>query len=93
MMDISDGLVLDTYRIAKASGVRISLDPEAGLDDHALYGGEDHGLLATFPPGVTPPEGFRPVGVVEEGSPGVSHEGVDLDAQAGGWDPFRNLAQ
>ena len=93
MMDISDGLVLDAYRIAKASGVRISLDPEAGLDDHSLYGGEDHGLLATFPPGVTPPEGFRPVGVVEEGSPGVSLEGVELDAQAGGWDPFRNLAQ
>jgi thiamine-monophosphate kinase len=91
MMDISDGLVLDASRIGKASGVRVELDP--GLDEHALYGGEDHGLLATFPSSLTPPEGFRRVGVVSEGAPGVFLEGRELDAHAGGWDPFRNRAQ
>jgi thiamine-monophosphate kinase len=91
MMDISDGLVLDASRIARASGVRIQLDP--GLDEYALYGGEDHGLLATFPTTITPPEGFRRVGVALEGAPGVFLGDTELDAQAGGWDPFRNRAQ
>jgi thiamine-monophosphate kinase len=93
MMDISDGLVLDAFRMAKASGVRVELATDAGLDDDALTGGEDHGLLATFPPSVTLPEGFRPVGVIGEGEPGVFLGGQELDATVGGWDPFRNLAQ
>jgi thiamine-monophosphate kinase len=93
MMDISDGLVLDAFRMAKASGVRVELATDAGLDDDALTGGEDHGLLATFPPSVPLPEGFRPVGVIGEGEPGVFLGGQELDATAGGWDPFRNLAQ
>ena len=93
MMDISDGLVLDASRIAKASGVRVEFDSSAGLDEHALYGGEDHGLLATFPPSATLPEGFRAIGVVTAGDPGVFLGNRELDAQSGGWDPFRNLAQ
>ncbi len=93
MMDISDGLVMDAFRIATASAVRLELDPDADLDDHALYGGEDHGLLATFPDSVTPPEGFRAIGRVRAGEPGVFLGGRELDAQAGGWDPFKNLAQ
>jgi thiamine-monophosphate kinase len=93
MMDISDGLVLDASRMAKASGVRVELASDAGLEDDALYGGEDHGLLATFAASVTPPEGFRPVGVIREGEPGVFLGDQELDARAGGWDPFRNLAQ
>lgn len=91
MMDISDGLVLDSSRIAHASGVRVELDP--GLDEHALYGGEDHGLLATFPNASSVPEGFRRVGVVTEGTPGVFVDDQELDAHAGGWDPFRARAQ
>ena len=93
MMDISDGLVLDASRLAKASAVQVVLDPRAGLDEDALYGGEDHGLLATFPSSHTPPEGFRQVGVIREGTPGVFLGERELDAQAGGWDPFRNRAQ
>ena len=93
MMDISDGLVLDASRVAKASAVQVVLDPHAGLDEDALYGGEDHGLLATFPSSHTPPEGFRQVGVIREGTPGVFLGERELDAQAGGWDPFRNRAQ
>ena len=93
MMDISDGLVLDASRLAKASAVQVVLDPHAGLDEDALYGGEDHGLLATFTSSHTPPEGFRQVGVIREGTPGVFLGERELDAQAGGWDPFRNRAQ
>ena len=93
MMDISDGLVLDASRLAKASAVQVVLDPHAGLDEDALYGGEDHGLLATFPSSHTPPEGFRQVGAIREGTPGVFLGERELDAQAGGWDPFRNRAQ
>ena len=54
MMDVSDGLVLDASRLAAASGVTIDLDasaPRARIASAALTGGEDHALLATFPPG------------------------------------------
>lgn len=90
MMDISDGLVLDATRMAKASRVAIVLDPAYPWDSDALTGGEDHGLLATFPPGATIPEGFVPIGhVLEPGdTPGVTLEGWDLDATRPGWDPF-----
>lgn len=90
MMDISDGLVQDARRIAQASGVVIRLDESLADDDHALFGGEDHGLLATFPQEVTPPEGFRVIGVVEQvvDTPGVVVQGRDLSTQRGGWDPF-----
>lgn len=90
MMDISDGLVLDATRIARASGVVLRLEDALAGDNAALFGGEDHGLLATFPSGVTPPAGFRVVGVVEEAlsEPGVVLEGVDWGDQRGGWDPF-----
>ncbi|MEB0307591.1 thiamine-phosphate kinase, partial [Cryobacterium sp. 10I1] len=57
MMDLSDGLFIDAGRLAKASGVGIdfaadSLGDSVGL---ALGGGEDHGLLATFPAGAVLP--------------------------------------
>ena len=93
MMDISDGLVLDATRMAQASGVVIRLDQKLAGDEHALFGGEDHGLLATFPPGVTPPEGFVPIGVVEavSGEPEVLIDGIDLSQLRGGWDPFHDF--
>jgi hypothetical protein len=80
MMDISDGLVLDATRMATASGVVMRLDTKLAGDKDALFGGEDHGLLATFPPTVTPPEGFVVIGVVEAPTtaPEVLIEGVDL---------------
>ena len=93
MMDISDGLVLDASRLAHASGVSIELDAAAGLDEDALAGGEDHGLLATFPPDAAIPEGFRLIGHVGPGEPGVFLAGQQLNPHAGGWDPFVNRAQ
>ena len=53
-----------------------------------LTGGEDHGLLATFPPGIDLPRGFVPVGRVDAtGEPGVV---VDGEPYVGvpGWDHF-----
>ncbi|MFN3406979.1 MAG: thiamine-phosphate kinase [Caldimicrobium sp.] len=54
-IDISDGLLLDLYRICQASGVSAEIDETlipiakgATLYD-ALYGGEDYALLFTVP--------------------------------------------
>jgi thiamine-monophosphate kinase len=52
----------------------------------AVTGGEDHGLLAAFPPGATLPGGFRPIGVVREGA-GLLVGGTPFD-ERGGWDPY-----
>jgi thiamine-monophosphate kinase len=90
MMDISDGLLMDATRMATASGVIIELAPDYPWDEASLMGGEDHGLLATFPAGATLPDGFVVIGTIREATaaPGVSLEGVDLGSQPGGWDPF-----
>lgn len=88
MLDLSDGLALDARRVAEASGVSIDLDPGALGDDPvtALTGGEDHGLLACFPAGTSLPGGFRPVGLVRDGS-GLLVGGRPF-VERGGWDPY-----
>lgn len=86
MLDLSDGLAIDARRIADASGVVIDLDAAAVGSPEALAGGEDHALLATFPPGTTLPGGFRPIGTVGEGS-GLTVDGREY-AERGGWDPY-----
>ena len=93
MMDISDGLVLDASRMAIASGVDIELDARYANDDDALFGGEDHGLLATFPATTELPEGFYEVGRVTGASknPRVVVPGRDLTGRLGGWDPFHDF--
>lgn len=90
MMDVSDGLSLDAGRMASASDVTIDFDRDALGDDPALAlaGGEDHALLATFPPGAVP-DGFRVVGTVRSrGADGVLCDGEPVDAA--GWDPYRD---
>ncbi|WP_146364523.1 thiamine-phosphate kinase [Arthrobacter yangruifuii] len=102
MLDVSDGLVRDAGRIARASGVAINLDAgylasrvaalasaaaRLGADPlgWVLGGGEDHGLLAAFPPDAALPEGFVRIGQVAAG------EGVTVGGQAPstiGWDHF-----
>lgn len=66
-MDVSDGLLIDTGRLARASGVAIELERAAiptsahyrarrGDDlDAALTGGEDYVLVFTAPPDRPPP--------------------------------------
>lgn len=109
MLDVSDGLVKDSGRIARASGVQIHLDETAvdalaapllpvarllltivehneGAESPAslarafvLGGGEDHGLLATFPAEV--PEGFTILGSCRVDRAGRAHS---ADPLAGG---------
>ncbi|HEU4848965.1 MAG TPA: thiamine-phosphate kinase [Terrimesophilobacter sp.] len=89
MLDLSDGLAKDAARVADASGVSIDFDSSAlGNDPElALGGGEDHSLLATFPPGVDLPGGFRRVGaVVSADASRILLDGVPHPAT--GWDPF-----
>lgn len=93
MIDLSDGLVRDAGRVARASDVVIALDSaalatdldalrphvgdEAALDS-VLGGGEEHSLLACFPPYVPLPPPWRIIGQVEPASrPG----GTPSDAQ------------
>ena len=83
MLDLSDGLALDAARIAAASRVALAL---VGLTPQEFTGGEDHSLLATFPPTTALPGGFRQIGVVAEGR-GITLDGVD--AERAGWDPYR----
>ena len=93
MMDVSDGLLLDATRMAEASDVSIDCDPAVVVDSAWLSGGEDHGLLACFPPHATLPEGFHPIGRVVQHTPGaprVSVGGLAPDTQRGGWDPYRD---
>lgn len=101
MIDVSDGLVRDLGRVARASGLRVELDGSAltqaadgaltialGAEDarrQVLSGGEEHSLVATFPPGRVP-TGWRLLGVCAEG------EGVLVDGEepaVAGWDHFR----
>lgn len=108
MLDVSDGLLRDAGRLARASGVGLDLSPEALTQDVAalapaaalagadpwawvLGGGEDHGMLATFPPDVALPAPFRAIGTVTSDSSAgeVLVGGAAPDVASVGWDHFR----
>lgn len=90
MIDTSDGLALDSRRVAAASGVALDLHSAAVGSRLALDGGEDHSLLATFPQGAELPGGFRVIGRVVAGA-GVLVDGQPYAAR-GGWDPYTDWA-
>lgn len=91
MCDVSDGLLRDAGTLAVASGVRIVLDssrfpvPDVLRDvgtamsldplSWIFTGGDDHALLACFPPETDLPAPWREVGLVADGS-GVAVHGL-----------------
>ncbi|MGM0384672.1 MAG: thiamine-phosphate kinase [Actinomycetota bacterium] len=101
MMDVSDGLLRDAGRLARASGVTldVGLPVDERLAEIAAVlgtdpltwvagGGEDHGLLATFAPDEVPP-GFETIGrVLGRGEHEVLVDGA-APTLAIGWDHFR----
>lgn len=95
MMDVSDSLSLDASRLGRASGVSLDLSSSALLAcgggcslEEILTGGEDHGLLATFPEGALLPAGFRAIGVVKARSSDLLVDSTPTSPR--GWDPYRN---
>lgn len=75
VMDLSDGLLTDAERLARASGVRLEIElsdlprhPEA-TQDEAVSGGEDYELLIVGPG--PPPFPAHRIGVASAGEPGV----------------------
>ena len=107
MIDVSDGLLADLGHVATASQVVIDLHSPAldvpsrlvdvgaalGTDPRhwLLAGGDDHALVATFPPDVLLPFGWTRIGAVL--SPGAAEPAVLVDGRPyeggpGGWDHF-----
>jgi len=76
MMDLSDGLLLDAARMARASGCTIALDAASlltltppGRFDEALRWGDDYQLLLTGPDGLDLQFGVKKIGIVQEAGP------------------------
>jgi thiamine-monophosphate kinase len=105
MLDISDGLLRDGGRMARASGVVIEIDPAAvavdvealtealgaeAARDCVLSGGEEHSLLATFPAGEVA-AGWRVIGTVRAPGPGEAPRILvgGVVVTHTGWDHFR----
>jgi thiamine-monophosphate kinase len=72
MMDVSDGLLIDAWRMAEASGVSLAIDsaaaPIAAPEERrldALRWGDDYELLFALPAGTEPPVAATRIGTVE----------------------------
>ena len=95
MMDVSDGLLLDAWRMADASQVSLAIDgaaaPIAAPEERrfdALRWGDDYELLFTLRPGIEPPIPATRIGAVEtrgfvplflDGEPIANSEGLGYE--------------
>jgi thiamine-monophosphate kinase len=98
MIDVSDGLLADVGHLAEASGVGVDVRTSSfeiaeplqavgaalGADPlrFILAGGDDHGLVATYPAGTLLPTGWMRIGEVVEGS-GVTVDGAAWEGPTG----------
>lgn len=88
---LSELAALCAERVAQRDGGR------AIMRRWILSGGEDHGLVATFPAGTELPGGFRHIGVVDtvvatNDSSLISIDGNEVST-VGGWESFNHVAQ
>lgn len=89
MMDVSDGLLLDAWRMAQASGVTLALDRGAipvadpGRAAECLRWGDDYQLLFTAPAGATLPVAATAIGHVAAGPAALLLDGSPLNPQDG----------
>ncbi len=102
MVDVSDGLLADLGHVATASGVSVDLRSDAFTIDEPLQavaaatgadplgfvltGGDDHALVATFPPEVTLPDHWTVIGSVSdpvEDTPAMTVDGAPYDGPPG----------
>ncbi len=104
LIDVSDGLLADLGHIARASGVTLDVHTAAfevaepqkavaaaiGGGDPLLFqltGGDDHALVGAFDAGSVPP-GWRVIGAVAAGDPGVLVDGAPWAGDTTGWQHF-----
>lgn len=91
MMDLSDGLLLDAARMARAAGVMLAIEsaavPIATPEERrgeALRWGEDYQLLFTLPAGASPPvEAFRIGQAVPASTAPIMLDGLPLSEADG----------
>ncbi|QZH75165.1 MAG: thiamine-phosphate kinase [Erythrobacter sp.] len=99
MMDVSDGLLLDAFRMAEASEVSIAIDSSAvpvadpARRHECLTWGDDYELLFTLPAKTFPPVPATRIGTVEprgfaplfvDGEPATNAEGLGYLHNQGG---------
>lgn len=87
-LDAGAGSVLDEAQEGLAPVAALLGSGPRSAWDWVLAGGEDHGLLACFPPDVTLPDPFRRIGQVVAGPGRVLVPQVDLGSSPG-WDHYR----
>lgn len=89
MMDVSDGLLLDAWRMAQASGLAFALDSAAmPVADPArarecMSWGDDYQLLFTAPPGTALPVAATRIGSVHAAPAALLLDGAALTPEDG----------
>jgi thiamine-monophosphate kinase len=90
MMDVSDGLLIDCWRMAQASRVTFALDGEAipvadpARRDACIRWGDDYELLFTAPPAAVLPVEAHAIGrVIQPGASPLQLDGAILTDPAG----------